>query len=136
MTYKKGSKDALGVYFTAREFDCPCQKCTETIIDPELVNRLESMRVSIGKPLRINSGYRCSNYQTELRLRGYETSTGPSQHELGRAVDVMRADSQSIGLELEKEARKAGFKAVGVGSSWIHCDLRDDVVRRWEYKSR
>ena len=78
-------------------------------------------------------GYRCARYQEILRRKGFETSTGISQHELGRAADITCHGLN--GNDLEVYAREAGFKAVGVGARFIHVDLRDDVERRWEYKA-
>ncbi len=135
LTYPKDSNERLSTHFMLREFDCPCQVCVETILDSALISKLEALRAQTG-PLRINSGYRCSNYQTELRLRGYETATGVSQHTEGRAADVMSEDSRFSGVALESFARTAGFMAVGVGGTWVHVDLRDDKERRWEYTKR
>jgi uncharacterized protein YcbK (DUF882 family) len=136
LTYKKGENAVLSPHFKSGEFVCPCSNCKETKVDSDLITKLQELREKVGSPLRVNSGYRCQAYQDELRARGYETSSGISQHTLGRAADVMRADPGSNGVELEKLARLVGFKAVGVGHSWIHIDLRDDKERRWEYKSR
>ncbi len=135
LKFKKGTDVNLSPHFNATEFDCPCTVCLDTTIDKDLVTKLEALREKAG-PLKINSGYRCSNYQDELRLRGYETSNGPSQHELGRAADVCGADTGYTGTALETWAREAGFRAVGVGSLWVHVDLRDDKDRRWEYAKR
>jgi uncharacterized protein YcbK (DUF882 family) len=136
-TYPKKAGVKLSDHFTSSEFDCPCDSCTETLIDERLIELLEPTRRALGAPLRINSGYRCSQYQEALRLRGYETACGISQHELGRAVDIMLSgDGEATGAEIERAARAAGFKAVGVGHNWCHVDLRDDKERRWEYKSR
>ncbi len=134
LTYPKGSNDRLSTHFAVSEFACPCPQCTETKIDSDLIDKLQAFRHKAG-PLRVNSGYRCPAYQDELRARGYETSAGPSQHTLGRAADVMRADEGSIGLDLEACARASGFSSVGVGHSWVHVDLRPGY-RRWEYVRR
>lgn len=134
--YKKGSNAQLSTHFNLREFDCKCTHCQETLIDPELINKLEVLRTNLGeKPIRINSGYRCHAYQNELRLRGYETASRTSEHELGRAADVAETSHGIPGGTLEKAARLAGFKAVGVGGYWIHVDLREDKERRWTYAS-
>lgn len=136
LTYQKGIHVTLTPHFISTEFDCPCKTCKTTLIDEQLIEYLEALRGSVQSPLRINSGYRCAEYQNELRLRGYETATGRSTHEDGRAADVMRTDAQSSGIELEKLAREVGFKAVGVGHNWIHVDLRSDKERRWLYTKR
>lgn len=132
-TYRKGEHVTLGSHFSSSEFDCNCSSCTATIVDPELIEKLEALRKLLGAPLSINSGYRCAAKQAELRAAGYETAIGVSQHELARAADIMRADTPTSGVKLEQLARQAGFKAVGVGNYWVHVDLRDDKDRRWTY---
>ena len=132
--YPKDSAEKLNDYFSVSEFKCPCSSCDSVHIDSELVDKLTAMRVGLGGPLRVNSGYRCQNYQDELRLRGYETSVGISQHQLGRAADIMDSKEILTGVQLERDAREAGFMAVGVGGTWCHVDLRSDKIRRWEYK--
>jgi uncharacterized protein YcbK (DUF882 family) len=135
--YPKKAKVKISDNFNSSEFDCPCSHCDSTLIDDRLIERLQRTRGILGVPLQINSAYRCKDYQEDLRRRGYETASGISQHELGGAADVMRAgDSHLSGEALEKAARKAGFKAVGVSTVWIHADVRDDKERRWEYVKR
>lgn len=133
--YPKNSDQPLSEHFTTKEFDCNCGKCSETIIDTDFLIKLEKMREVKGSSLRINNGggYRCANKQQQLRLAGYETATGISQHELGNAADV--SDGKTPGAELEKLARSVGIKAVGVGKMWVHIDGRDDMDRRWFYKA-
>jgi uncharacterized protein YcbK (DUF882 family) len=134
LQYQKKEGRKLSDHFVSDEFDCPCDKCVVTLIDLSLVERLEQVRAILSAPIRINSGYRCASYQADLRARGYETATGISQHQLGKAADIM--SEPLTGLELERAARAAGFKAVGVGGTWAHVDLRDDKDRRWEYAGR
>lgn len=134
LQYQKKEGRKLSEHFTSSEFDCPCDKCVLTLIDLSLIERLESLRTLLSAPIRINSGYRCANYQTELKARGYETAVGVSQHQLGKASDIM--SEPLTGVALEKAARQVGFRAVGVGGTWIHVDLRDDKDRRWEYSQR
>lgn len=136
LTYPKGSDVNLSSNFHLREFSCPCNACTETKIDSDLITKLEAMRAVGQAPFRITSGYRCAWHQDDLRRRGYDTAVGTSEHELGRAADVIRADTRATGVELEKWARTAGFKAVGVGWDWVHVDLRTDKERRWFYTRR
>lgn len=121
----------ISKYFNKSEFLCPCGNCKDFEIDAELLEKLDAMRELHGGPLKVTSGYRCAAYQEQLKLRGYETATGVSQHTLGRAADV--TDGVTPGYELEDQARKAGFKAVGVGKNWVHVDLRSDKDRKWSY---
>src|SRR4051812_44107418 len=99
-TFQKKSPEKLCEYFVASEFDCPCGACSRTIIDEELVAKLTKLRLSLGAT-HINSGYRCQRYQDELRLRGYETALGVSQHTLGKAADV-QPYTETPGAEIEK----------------------------------
>lgn len=137
LKFPKGSKEKLSEYFVGSEFDCPCTECSVTLCDSRLVEKLTEVRRAIGRAIKITSGYRCASYQNNLRLRGYETATGVSQHELGRAADFVAGNDASVGgKELERLARAAGFKAVGVGNTFVHVDLRDDKERRWEYVTK
>jgi uncharacterized protein YcbK (DUF882 family) len=136
LQYKKKEGRKLSDHFISDEWDCPCDKCVFTLIDLTLVERLEQVRALLSAPIRINSGYRCASYQAELKARGYETAVGTSQHELGKAADIMADGSDVPGGTLETLSRQAGFKAVGVGHNWCHVDLRDDKERRWEYVKR
>jgi uncharacterized protein YcbK (DUF882 family) len=89
------------------------------------------MRKELGQPLIILSAYRCKEQQEKLRAEGKQTSKGVSQHELGRAVDLMSNGKTTE--ELVDSAVKAGFKSIGLARGWIHVDLRDDKERRWKY---
>ena len=130
MKYAKGSHEKVSDHFLVSEFDCKCPQCTITLILPELIAKLEDIRVVIGIPLKINSGYRCEHYQEELRLQGFETAKGISTHSLGAAADI--SANGYTGAQLEAVASKAGFKSIGVGKSFVHVDLRDKE-RRWSY---
>lgn len=138
-TYPKHAKVKLNDHFISSEFNCPCTNCNETLINTDLVAGLERMREALGVPLRINSGYRCAEYQHALSLRGYETAIGTSQHTLGNAADVMSASDfgATTGADLANAARHAAnFMAIGTGHGWIHVDTRTDKFRNWEYKTR
>lgn len=133
-SYDKQAGRQISDHFHSSELNCPCDVCRVTLVDTELVLRLEKLREGLGTTLTITSGYRCHNYQNELKLRGYEVASGTSQHELGKAADV--TNGVALGIELEDEARKAGFLAVGVGKNWVHVDVRLDKERRWVYVKR
>jgi uncharacterized protein YcbK (DUF882 family) len=129
--YQKGSDEQITKDFKAREFDCPCDHCSQTFIDDELVLKLQEMRDMLAFPIKITSGYRCDHHQEELREMGFETARGRSEHQEGKAADIKTG--HHLGVELEEAARAVGFKAVGVGKAWVHVDLRDDKERRWTY---
>jgi uncharacterized protein YcbK (DUF882 family) len=124
----------LSSNFASQEFNCPCSECKITLVDEELVAKLQKMHDDIGSKLKITSGYRCASHQKHLTMLGYETAKGVSQHQLGKAADV--TNGVTPGGELEGYARDAGFKAVGVAQLWIHVDTRDDMDRRWFYTKK
>lgn len=132
-TYKKGSNIQLSINFTSNNFDCHCDQCKETSIDSNLIDKGDKLVLLLGTKLTINSGYRCAHKQEMLRIQGLETSKGISQHQLGRAMDI--SNGIATGMELAEAAILAGFKAIGQASNWIHVDLRNDLIRRWNYKS-
>lgn len=133
ISYRKGVDTQVGKYFLAKEFDCPCDHCFETKIDPELVKLLDKLREKIG-PLRIGPGrgYRCDRYQMNLKMRGFETAKGISTHQYGQAADV--SSGKHTGEELAEAARAVGFRAVGVGHYFVHVDMRSDKDRAWRYR--
>lgn len=143
--YRKGSNQFVQPNFQASEFDCRCKsfKCQETLIDDDLAFCLQLMHDKLMLPLHITEGYRCAIRQQELRdakkpdgSPKYLTAAGRSPHEDGLAADV-RTGKHS-GADLEAVARKAGFRAVGVGKKFVHVDTRDIMTRthkprRWVY---
>ncbi len=134
VSFKRGSKTPVGKHFVAKEFDCPCERCTSTHIDLEFVKLLDKLREKLGTPLEIHTGggYRCDWYQKNLAERGFETAKGLSTHQAGRGVDI--STGKHTGKELEEAAREVGIRAVGLGKTWIHVDGRDDKDRKWSYK--
>lgn len=131
LTFPKDSQEQVSKYFKAHEFDCPCDNCSQTFIDMHLLEKLDALREVLGFPVKITSGYRCDHHQEQLKEMGFETAVGKSQHQEGKAADVKTG--HHLGIEIEEAARSIGFKAVGVGKSWAHVDLRDDRERRWTY---
>lgn len=47
----------LAEYFTETELACRC--CGRLLVDPDLIKRLETLRQLVGRPILVNSGYRC-----------------------------------------------------------------------------
>jgi uncharacterized protein YcbK (DUF882 family) len=134
---KKGCVANVSENFKYHEYDCKCgrQVCTETLISEELTQKLQRLRELTGcAPIVITSGYRCSAYQEELRVQGYETAKGKSSHELGLAVDIVCGAYD--GAQLTELAEKAGFQNIGTARRFIHLDVRPGGPRRWGYLKR
>lgn len=127
-TYGKGVDLWVGQQWRAREFDCHCPRCSITLIDSDLVRMLDILVLLLGGKPRLNSAYRCDAHQAELTEAG--KAKGRSMHQDGKAIDLEFGGLS--GLRLEELARKAGFKAVGVGRDFIHADTRPDE-HSWNY---
>lgn len=131
--WTKGQRVQLSPHFTSTEFDCPCTypTCVEQKVSVDLLAKLELVRNECGFPISIvrGGGFRCSEYQNELRRRGYETAQTLSQHELGNAADPRGRDTKRL-----QEVCQKHFLAVGLGRTKTHVDTRGGRVRRWTYR--
>ena len=131
LRFQKKISVNLEPHFNTLEFACPCDQCDETLIDVRLPPLLEKIREQANSPLTITSGYRCQHHQDQLTKMGLLTAKGVSTHTLGMAADIKIKGL--LGTQIEEIARSVGFKAVGVGSTWCHVDIRSDKIRSWIY---
>ena len=72
--------------FKIKEFECKCEcdmplEVYENII--KLASQLQFLRDYTGRPITINSAYRCPNYNDNV-IKGAKHS----QHKLGKAADI------------------------------------------------
>lgn len=115
--YKKGKAVRVAANFKSTEFDCKgvgC--CSSTLIDAELIKNLQRIRNHFGKPLTINSGYRCFSHNKAVG------GTSGSKHKQGKAADI-----KIKGVPPQKVAAYAesiGIKGIGLYSSFVHVDTR------------
>ena len=92
-----------------------CQHCGELKIDEELMDLIQEARENLG-PLRITSGYRCSEHNNNI------SSTGPSgPHTTGKALDIATSSSQQRKELIDYFATKVS--GLGIAKSFIHIDL-------------
>ena len=117
--YQKKQATKLTDYFISTEFDCKCSSsnCRETLIDEQLVSYLQQIRKHFGKPIIINSGYRCAAHNN--RVGGARES----HHKYGRAADIVVSGVEP--KEVAKYAESIGIKGIGLYSNFIHIDTRD-----------
>lgn len=87
--------------------------------------RLQEIREEYGKPMRVNSGYRCPVHDAALGGKG--------PHQTGRAVDIGISGSEA--LILVELAREYGMTGIGVkqsgqphASRFLHLDDLEDGV--------
>lgn len=123
-------------FFKTSEFVCSCtySSCKEQRINKELIAKLVELRKEINEPIHINSAYRCSKKQEDIRKSGISTVVAKkSSHETGDAVDF-RPTRMKIKDFFVFCAKK--FFAIGTASTYLHVDMRgqdDKRVRRWTY---
>lgn len=120
----------LSEHFDLSEFACKDgtpypEEWIETRLKP-LVKDLETIRMELGLPLRVNSAYRTFYYNRKVAGALF------SEHTKGNAVDISSSISayllHKIILKLIKEGK---IKDGGVGSypTWVHYD--HGKPRRW-----
>ena len=66
-TYKKTDTSKLSTNFRVSEFACHGNGCCSTVmIDEQLVKFVQKIRDHFGKPVTINSGYRCATHNKNV----------------------------------------------------------------------
>jgi uncharacterized protein YcbK (DUF882 family) len=115
--------------FKADEFKC--SHCGKNEMKPDFLTKLQALRTTYGKPMRVTSGYRCPQHPIEAK------KAAPGAHASGCAVDigVEGADAHRL-LTL---ALGAGFTGIGVQQKgtgrFIHLDTMTTGARPtvWSY---
>jgi uncharacterized protein YcbK (DUF882 family) len=128
--------------FSVSEFECKgnlknCQcKISADIKNNmiKLAEQLQILRDKVGKPIKINSGYRCPSYNDDI-IKGAKYS----QHKLGKAADIV-VDGMSAN-EVHKlvcemvELGQLDFGGIGKYNTFTHVDIRDNKAR-WDYTKK
>ena len=122
VTYKKSDRAILSPHFRASEFACKGRGCCDqTLIDAALVEFLQRIRDHFGKPVTINSGYRCATHNKAV---GGVTA---SRHLQGQAADIAVAGVAPA--EVAKFAQQIGVLGIGLYETdtdgyFVHIDTR------------
>jgi uncharacterized protein YcbK (DUF882 family) len=129
-SFKKKAGVKLSANFNSTEFDCSCNKCSETIIDLDHVANLQKLREKVGKSISINSAYRCASHNKAV---GGSTN---SRHVVGDATDIVIA-----GLSPAQVADicEPLFNGLGRYDTFTHIDSRALGAKpkaRWDLRSK
>lgn len=111
-------------HFTRREMQCPCGCAlapTQAFMD-----RLEALRVALGRPLHVNSGARCPKHNALVK------GAANSYHIQGIAADVACLTGE-LRYDLMREALRLGFMGIGVNATFVHLDIRPGRPTMWLY---
>ena len=99
-------------HFSETELTCHCG-CNRQEMVPVFMEKLETLRVAYGKPLPINSGFRCPMHNAQASQTGL---SGP--HTTGKAVDIQISGEDVyhlLGLAI-----KLGFTGIGLSQRGAH----------------
>ena len=124
--FPKGSVEQLSANFKAYEFDCPCDNCTETKIDLDLVEILQKNRDHFGKPISPNA-YRCPKHNAEI-----PNAAKNSMHTGGGAGDF--SIEGETPLEIAAFNESIGVKGIGLYDTFVHVDTRPNKAFWYSHK--
>lgn len=120
--YRKDYKTALSANFKVSEFSCHGKGCCSvTKIDSKLVEYCQKIREHFGKPVTINSGYRCEKHNKSVG------GASKSKHVYGMAADIVVKDVTPA--EVAKYAESIGILGIGLYETkkdgyFVHIDTR------------
>lgn len=130
-------------FFTYDEFACKCERCqavrlndAETgrwFMTPEFqsfMRKLQCLRVELGFPFSVNSGYRCEYHSEEASKKG-----GPGPHNTA-AADIKCSFERSYKLIAAATREGMGVGPVQhgpTGNRFVHVDNQGE--RFWTYNS-
>ena len=110
--------------FKSEELACSC--CGEEQIQQWALDKLQMVRNSTGRPLKITSAYRCSKHPVESRKKKAGT------HHQGIAFDIYTSNGAER-YQIITQGLLAGATGIGVAKSFIHLDWRDGTPVVWTY---
>lgn len=122
VVYQKSNRSNLTKNFTVAEFACQGSGCCSTVkIDSQLAAYLQQIRDHFGKPVTINSGYRCDTHNKNVG------GASGSYHIKGMAADIAVKDVAPA--EVAKYAETIGIKGIGLYETphdgyFVHVDTR------------
>ena len=103
-------------YFKLKEFDSPDEPGSGNKMNYNFLEKLDYARGNAGIPFKINSGY---------RTKAWNSKTGGrvgSSHIKGLAADIGYNGSRDRYI-IVKSLMEVGITRIGIGKSFIHCDV-------------
>jgi uncharacterized protein YcbK (DUF882 family) len=105
------------------------------MISLDLIKKLEEVRVEFGHPMKVTSGYRCPDHNSDPSVGGHQKSA----HMDGLAADVRPLNYDVADLDNLYQICYTKFDNIGNGinKGFIHVDVRqpksDGTKRQWTY---
>jgi len=103
-------------YFKLSEFDSPDEPNSGSKMDKKFLEKLDYARHNAGIPFKINSGYRTKAWNSKVGGR-----VG-SSHIKGLAADIAYNGSRDRYI-IVKSLMEVGITRIGIGKSFVHCDV-------------
>ncbi len=110
-------------YFNISEFDC--KETGDNEMQSRFIHLLDTLRGVCGFPFIVNSGYRSPQHSKEI------IKDKPGIHTKGLAADIQIHGGVQR-YQLVENAIQHGFSGIGVAKTYIHVDLRDNIMM-WVY---
>lgn len=104
----------MGKWKNFTEEELSCSHCGEFGCEEDAVDTLQKMRDILGKPMVINSAYRCPEHNAAVG------GSKNSYHKKGMAFDISLNGHDKV--ELYDAAVQAGFTGIGHYSTFMHVD--------------
>jgi len=123
--FQKGDRTKVSANFMAKEFDCNCSNCSETLIDLDHVAKLQQLREDLNASIKITSGYRCESHNAAVG------GSSNSQHKKGTATDIQVSDMDPSEVQDACE----GFDGLGRYDTFTHVDSRGSKAR-WDKRTK
>ncbi|MDE7138952.1 MAG: hypothetical protein K2O29_10975, partial [Ruminococcus sp.] len=117
-TYKSTDKTQLTEHFNVSEFRCKCGGTHNTVLNPELPEKLEKLHKSLNcSKIIVNSGYRCTSHDKNVG------GSGSGHHVYGNAADIVCYDQS--GNKISSKKVSCAAQDVGFGTyTATHVDVR------------
>lgn len=106
---------------TDKRLTCPC--CPEQDVLPAVYIVLEMIRNHFGRPVKINSGYRCINHNKQVG------GVPDSKHTQGLAVDVVVVGIPSKMVYEFLDNHFPNSFGLGLYNTFTHVDVRSKKAR-------
>ena len=104
-------------YFKLSEFDSPDELGSGSKMDKKFLEKLDYARHNAGIPFKINSGYRTAYHND--KVLGARIG---SSHKKGIAADIGYNGSRDRYI-IVKSLMEVGITRIGIGKSFVHCDV-------------
>ena len=123
-SYSADKEKYISAHFQVKEFHSKNDRADLVKVDERLIELLENIRKSTGKPVIINSGYRSAAYNATIK-----NAVPNSQHVQGKAADI-----RIVGVAPRKVAQIAEWflgnsGGIGIYSTFTHVDVRKGCAR-------